>query len=153
MELDSSAGTLALLTIFNAAKGQPGRDSGTISGYIEPIKARIVNGVLSYDTFAVRIDKYTLVYSGTVDLNKQTVDLKTHVPFAALVSTFHELKGLPPDTAVPLLTRGPIDNPVTTIDPEFFGEAVGKAAEDLLKKELDNAIKKGLGGLFGGGGQ
>ena len=153
VELDSGSAMLAALTIFNAVKGRPGQDSGTISGYIEPIKARIVDGVMSYDAFVVRIDKFTLVYAGTVDLNTQTLDLRTHVPLAALVSSFTgALKGLPPETAVPLITRGPIDNPTTTVDPSFVGDAVGKAAEDLLKKELENAAKKHLGGLFGGGG-
>lgn len=153
VELDSGSAMLAALTIFNAVKGRPGHDSSTISGYIEPIKATIVDGVMSYDAFVVRIDKYTLVYAGTVDLNTQTLDLTTHVPLAALVSSFTgALKGLPPETAVPLITRGPIDNPTTTVDPSFVGDAVGKAAEDLLKKEIENAAKKHLGGIFGSGG-
>jgi hypothetical protein len=132
VELDSGSTTLKLLSFFN----QKNRD--VIPGEIEPIVAKIRNGILTYDTFAVRIDKYTLVYSGSINLVNRTVDLRTEVPLQALGNTFRELQGYTDKLSIPLVTRGPIDNPKTEIDPGFD---VGKAA-------LDAGIRGSLGELL-----
>jgi hypothetical protein len=132
VELDSGSTTLKLLTFFD----QKGRE--TIPGEIEPIIAKIRDGILTYDTFAVRIDKYTLVYSGKVDLVNRTVDLRTQIPLEALGHTFKELQGYADKIVVPLVTRGPIDNPRTQIDPDF----------DVAKEALKAGFKGGLGDLL-----
>ncbi|MHC4416807.1 MAG: hypothetical protein ACYS0G_16175 [Planctomycetota bacterium] len=147
VELDSGSTTLALLTVVNLAKGSPGADARTIPGYIEPIKARIADGVVSYDEFTVKIDKYTLVYSGTVDLNARTVDLRTSIPLEGLAQDIRELRALPDDTIVPLVTSGSIDDPETTVDPSFLT----KVAEGLLKKQIEKEAGKVLEGIFGKG--
>lgn len=140
VELDSGSTTLKLLSLFN----QKNRD--VIPGEIEPIVAKIRNGILTYDTFAVHIDKYTLVYSGQVDLVNRTVDLRTQIPLQALGDTFRELQGFADKITVPLVTRGSIDNPKTEIDPDFD---VGKAALDAgVKGSLDELLK-GNGGSLG----
>ena len=145
MQLDSSSATLALLTVFDVARGKPGRDASTIPGYIEAIKVEVADGILTYKKFSVQIDKLTLVYSGTVDLIKQTVNLRTEVPLGRLVSAFGNVRELPPDTMVPLITTGPIANPVTNIDPAFFA----KMAEDVIKKEVEDKLGGFLKGLIG----
>ena len=78
MEFDSGSISLGLLNALNATS------TSTIPGHIEPIVARIRDGVVTYDRFTVRIDKYTLAYSGRIDLNTRTVDLRTELPLAGL---------------------------------------------------------------------
>ncbi len=44
------------------------------------------DGIVTYPTFAVQIDRLTLKYSGSIDLNARTVDLRTEIPFTALAN-------------------------------------------------------------------
>jgi hypothetical protein len=131
VEFDSGSVTLALLTLFNASNAE------TIPGEIEPIKARLRKGIVTYERFAVKIGEYTLVYSGQVDLNKRTVDLRTEIPLAGLAHTFRELEGYADKIVVPLVTRGrlgALKKEDTQIDPDFD---VAKAAAEA-----------GIGGLL-----
>ncbi|HWB20393.1 MAG TPA: hypothetical protein VG711_08855 [Phycisphaerales bacterium] len=147
IELDSGS---ALLQVIKFA----GRNEGTIKGFIDPIKITVRNGVIKYDTFSVKLDKFTMKYTGTIDLVKKEVNLKTEVPLEALGSTFQELKGV--KTVVPIVTTGKIGSVKTKIDPSFD---IGKAAleagfrgklEDLLggkkDEEKSDGKKKGDGG-------
>ncbi|MHC4079956.1 MAG: hypothetical protein ACYSU2_01415, partial [Planctomycetota bacterium] len=131
VEFDSGSVTLALLTLFNAS------NAATIPGQIEPIKVRIRKGVVTYERFAVKIDVYSLVYSGKINLNKRTVDLRTEIPLAGLAHHFKDLEGYADKIVVPLVTRGrlgELKKEDTQIDPEFD---IGKAA-----------LEAGVGGLL-----
>jgi hypothetical protein len=120
VEFDSGSVTLAILQLFNASNAQ------TIPGEIEPIKARVRKGIVTYERFAVKIDKYTLVFSGRIDLNKQTVDLRWQMPLDGLALSIKELRGKVDGIVVPLWTHGPLDDPKTDLDPDY------KLEEDLL---------------------
>ena len=134
VELDSGSVTLGLLTILNASNAK------TIPGRIEPIVAKIRKGVVTYDRFQVIIDKYTLTYSGRIDLNTQTVDIRTEIPLDALAVTIKELQGYADKIVVPLVTRGKFGNLKTRIDPDF--DMVGAIA----KAGLTGLLNEKLGG-------
>ncbi len=147
VEFDSGSITLGLLTIFNASNAK------TIPGRIEPIVAKIRNGVVTYDRFQVIIDKYTLTYSGKIDLNTQTVDIRTEIPLDALAVTIKELEGYADKIVVPLVTRGKFGNLKTRIDPDFdMVGAIAKAGlSGLLNEKLggkDLPFGKLLDGIF-----
>ncbi len=131
--LDSGSVALGLLMLANAT------NAGTIPCEIEPIVATIRKGVVRYERFAVRLDKYTLLYSGRVDLNTQTVDLKTDVPLHALALSIRELRGYTDDVIVPIVTRGRFGNLKTDIDPDF--DLAGMALEAGLRGLFNEATK------------
>ena len=149
VQIDSGSVSLALLTLFNASNAQ------TIEGFIEPISVRIRKGVVTYERFAVQLDRYTLVYSGSIDLNTRTADLRTEMPLAGLAMSVRELRGYADQIIVPLVTRGPLDNLKTEIDPDFdlAGAAFEAGFRGLLNEVLkDEGIPLGdiLEGIFGG---
>ncbi|UCD75211.1 MAG: hypothetical protein JSV91_15680 [Phycisphaerales bacterium] len=133
VELDSGSTVLGLLVLFDETH------KSTIGGFIEPIKARIRNGVVTYESFDVRLDKYTLTYSGQIDLNKGEVDLRTQIPLAGLAMSVEELAGYADKIIVPLVTRGKFGDLRTRIDDDFdLEEAATRAGfrgvlDDLLK--------------------
>ena len=135
MEFDSGSISLGLLTSLNAT------NASTIPGHIEPIVARIRDGVVTYDRFNVKIDKYTLAYSGWIDLNTRKVNLRTEVPLVGLAMSVKELRGYADKIIVPLVTRGQFGNLKTEIDPEFDLAAAAVEAgfrgflNDILKDE------------------
>lgn len=147
VEFDSGSVTLGLLTILNASNAK------TIPGRIEPIIAKIRKGVVTYDRFEVIIDKYTMAYSGKIDLNTQTVDIRTEIPLDALAVTFKELEGYADQIVVPVVTRGKFGNLKNRIDPDFdLVGAIAKAGlSGLLKEKLggkDLPLGKILDGIF-----
>ncbi len=132
VELDSGSLGLALLAAAHAS------NAATLPGEIEPIRARIRKGILTYDRFAVHLDKYTFVYSGQVDLVAGTVDLRTEVPLAGLAQSVKELRGYADQIVVPLVTRGRFGALRTEIDPDF----------DLVGAALQAGFRGGLGELL-----
>jgi hypothetical protein len=134
VEFDSGSVTLAILQLFNASNAK------TIPGEIEPIKAKIRKGIVTYEQFAVKIDKYTLIFSGKIDLNAQTVDLRWQMPLDGLALSIRELRGKVEGIVVPLWTHGPLDKPKTDLDPDY------KLEEDLLdvgiKTIFEELLKK-----------
>ncbi|MCH8165174.1 MAG: hypothetical protein IH889_06155 [Planctomycetes bacterium] len=133
VELDSGSVTLALLTLFNSANAR------TIPGRIDPIVARIRNGIVTYERFTVKIDQYTLVYSGRIDLNTRTVDLRTEIPLQALAMSFKELQGYADNIVVPLVTRGRFGKLKTELDPDF--DLAKAALESGVRGLLNDALK------------
>ena len=140
---DAGSTTLLLLAAFDVERGK------TIDGYVEPIRAKIRNGVVTYDRFAVNIDKYSLVYSGKVDLNTRKVELRTEVPFKALAMSIKEVRGIIDELVVPLVTHGTFGNLKTEVDPKF--NLAGKIAEAAAKAGVKDLINKGLGDLLNKG--
>jgi hypothetical protein len=120
VELDSGSRMLNVLRLFGEAEQR-----ATIPGEIEPITATIRNGIVKYQKFAVHLDKYTLNYSGEIDLVNRTVNLRTEVPLQALGQSIRELEPYADKISVPLVTRGTFGDLKTQIDPKFD---VGKAA-------------------------
>ena len=86
-------------------------ESGVYAGRIDPIKVNIRNGVVTYERFAMTIDKYALVYSGTVDLPNDRMDLRTELPLEALAQSVDELKGYVDNLSIPIVTRGSLEAP------------------------------------------
>jgi hypothetical protein len=135
VELDAGSTALGLLSLFQGAGAK-----STFPGSIEPIVARIRNGIVTYDRFAVHIDKYTLAYAGRVDLVAGTVDLRTEIPLEGLADSFREVSGYVEGIVVPIVTRGPYDDPKTEIDPDFDLAAV--LVEAGARGAIDEALKE-----------
>jgi hypothetical protein len=139
VEFDAGSTTLQIFNLIGAA------DKAVIPGEIEPIRAQIRNGIVTYDKFSVHIDQYTLNYSGQVDLVKQIVDVRTEIPLSALKHDIKELRGFADSIVVPLVTRGTFGNLKTSIDPDFD---IGKAALDAGFQGTLGELLKGSEGLF-----
>lgn len=157
VEMDSGSTVLGLLAMANQSH------KASFKGYIEPINVRIRNGILRYEIFSIKLDKYTLDYSGEVNLVDETVDLRTEIPLEGLAITFEELTGYTDKIVVPLVTRGKFGDLKTEVDPDFdFAEAAiragftgalknalgeeGGAFGDLFKKLIEGDKDKGGGG-------
>jgi hypothetical protein len=143
VEFDSGSLVLGLLQLFDSPEE-------TVPGHIEPIVAKISGGVVTYDRFAVRIGKYTLVYEGKVDLNTRKVDLRTKIPLEALAMTFEELEGYVDKIIVPLKTHGKFGEVKTEIDPDFdLAEAAMQAGFRGALNEILKDSEIPLGDIFG----
>ncbi len=141
VEFDSGSVTLAVMRIFQGAP------SPTIPGFIEPIKARIREGVVTYDRFAVRVDRYEFAYSGRIDLNTQVVQLKTEIPLEALaVGVRPEDLGAAAQIRIPVYLQGRLGNLGVKIDEQELAKAIAKAT---LGEELERqGIPKEVGDLL-----
>ena len=132
VEFDGGSASLKILQLFSVTKER-------VPGSIEPIIARIREGVITYDRFAVNIGEYAMLYEGSVDLNTMTADLKTSLPLKGLAHTFGELEGYVENITVPMVMRGPVDTLKLEIDPDFdLGKAVIEAG---FRGVLDGASK------------
>jgi hypothetical protein len=121
VEFDSGSITLAMLRIFNAS------NTKTLPGRIEPIKAQIRDGIVSYEQFVVHVEQYTISFTGTMDLVNRTLDLHWEMPLDGLAVSITELKGKVEGISVPLWTHGTFDDYRTEFPPDF------KLEEVLLK--------------------
>ncbi len=133
VEFTSGSAMLAILDLFRES-------TANVPGRIDPIKAKIRNGVVTYERFSAVIGKYTLNFLGQIDLNTKKVDLRFELPGKAVAQTFTELEGYVDGLVIPFRTRGVIGNVKTEIDPEY--NLIEKAAEAGFK----GAIEKELGG-------
>ncbi|MEE8459263.1 MAG: hypothetical protein V3S08_05295 [Phycisphaerales bacterium] len=147
VEFDSGSEALALLTLAQAT------DARTIPGEIEPIRVTIRKGIVTYERFAVKIDKYTFIYTGTINLNTRYVDLKTEIPLDGLAGTFHELEGYTENISVPIRYRGRFGNVRAEVEPEFLAEAAAQLGLRYgigeLERQTGVPIGNILDGLFG----
>jgi hypothetical protein len=132
VELDGGSTSLFLLKLFDTERGT------TIPGSIEPIVATITDGVLTYQKFTVHIDKYRMNYSGTIDLNTGTVNLRTELPLDALATSIAELRGYAENITVPIVTHGTFGNLKTQIDPSF----------DIAREALKGGLRGTLGDIL-----
>jgi hypothetical protein len=133
VEFDSGS---VMLRIMQLAKTD---NAHQIQGYIEPIKARIRKGIVTYERFAVRIDQFTMVYTGTINLNTKQVDLHTEIPLEALGKSIHELSGYVDGLVVPLVTTGKLGDTKTQIDPNF--NLAGQAAKAGIQSAIGELLK------------
>jgi hypothetical protein len=118
VEFDSGSVTLALLKAFNASNTE------TVPGEIEPISATIQDGVVTYEQFAVKIEQYSLVFSGTVDLNTKTFDIRWDIPLDGLTVSISELRGKVEGIVVPMRTYGSFGDEKTDFHEDFKLEEV-----------------------------
>jgi len=140
LELTSGSLLLGLLRLGDVS----GRE--LVHGRIDPIEARIRNGVLRYERFSTSIDKYVMNWSGSIDLKTREVNLKTELPLDALGQTIQETEAYVKDVVVPIRGRGVIGDVTYEIDPSFdLAEVLGEAA---LRKLLEEAFD-GSGNLPG----
>ena len=79
-------------------------------------------------------------YTGRIDLNTQTVDIRTEIPLDALAVTIEELQGYADKIVVPIVTRGKFGKLENRIDPDF------DIAKAIAEAGLTGLIKEGLGG-------
>jgi hypothetical protein len=134
VQFDSGSG---LMTLLKRA-GQADRRA-TIPGEVEPIIAKSRAGIVTYDRFAVKIDKWSLLFSGQVNLVESTIDVRTELPLAALAHSFRELEGIADKITVPIITKGKLGE--AKPKPDF-----GKVAEQGIKAGIRGALEDILGG-------
>lgn len=103
MEIDKGSTLLRALTLVQR------EGSAVIKGSIEPIRANIRNGVVTYDRFAITLGDLTLAYNGRVDLVNRTVDIYTELPMDAMTLGIKELQGKVATIPIRLRTHGGFD--------------------------------------------
>jgi hypothetical protein len=134
--LDSGSLTMQLLPMFNTKHVE------VIPAYFDKIYISIRNGIATYKEFKLTLaNKYTIPYSGTINLVNRKLHLKTSVPLTGLGYSIKELRGLATDIDVPVLITGTIDNPIVDVDPSF----------DLAAILLELGVGRVLDDVFGGG--
>ncbi len=157
VELDSGSLTMKLLPMFNTKHVEH------IPASFEPIHIVIKNGIASYKEFRLILaNKFSIPYSGTVNLNNRKLNLRSAIPLTGLGYSIKELRGLTEDIDVPIIIKGTIDSPIAKVDPKFdlgkllqdaalsaFGEAIGGALGERDGEEAPNPLDL-LDELFGG---
>ena len=138
VKLDSGSITMKLLPMFNSTHTK------SIPATFDPIRMDISNGIITYKEFHLTLDtKYSIPYSGTINLVNRNLHLKSAVPLTGLGYSIKELRGLATDIDVPILITGTIDTPIAQVDPNFD---LGK----LLQSAALSALGDAIGGVLGG---
>jgi hypothetical protein len=157
VELDSGSLTMKLLPMFNTKHVEH------IPAIFEPIHIVIKKGIVEYKEFRLTLaNKFSIPYSGTINLINRKLDLRSAIPLTGLGHSIKELRGLTKDIDVPVLIKGTIDSPITKVDPRFdlgallqdvalsaLGEAIGDAIGERDGKKAPNPLDL-LDDLFGG---
>jgi hypothetical protein len=103
-----------------------GNIKGRIGDRIQPFIVNMNRGVLTYDRFTVPVGSFTLDTRGTVDLVQRRIDVVTYTPLGSLTQKAigrvnndltARLAGIDKLTQVPIVIRGPLDNP--SYEPDF----------------------------------
>lgn len=103
-----------------------GKTEGTVGDKIQPFVVNMNRGVLTYDRFTVPVGSFSLDTRGTVDLVRRQIDVVTYAPLGALSQKAigrmnrdltARLSGIDKLTQIPIVTKGPLDNPST--EPDF----------------------------------
>lgn len=128
------------------------------------IRMRAASGVLVYEPFAISVDEFDLVLSGSFDLAQQTLQLRTEVPMSLLDTTHNRfleqygqlIQRIQEDVAIPVLLEGPVSAPAMSVDADFRAEfldaamgSIGKVV-DLIGDQVDQSVLSPLEALFGG---
>ena len=86
-------------------------------------------------------EKYTIPYSGRIDLINRTIDLHSAVPLTGLGYSIKELRGLATDINVPLRITGTIESPKVAVDPAFdLSKLLQSAAIDAIGNAINDVI-------------
>ncbi len=136
--LDSGSVTMDLLPMFNT------KHVKVIPAFFEPIFIEIRNGIATYKKFKLTLaNKYSIPYSGTVNLVNRRLNLHTAIPLTGLGYSIKELRGLATDIDVPILITGTIDRPITEVDPNFD---LSKILQSVAITTIGDVIEDALGG-------
>jgi AsmA-like C-terminal region len=133
-----------------------GKEAGKIGQRIEPFKAQIRNGVMTYEKFSLPLGEFALTTRGSIDLVQQNLDLVTYLPLGSVSDEAAKLfsKGigsisgnaLQATTQLPFRIKGGMGDPKIEPDLKLFAEeAVGNITNDLTKdpgKVIDGLFKK-----------
>lgn len=125
--------------VFSLLRMASGAEVQRLDGFIDPISARVRDGVISYDQFNVTIDRLTIPYTGQINLVDRSINLRTVMPLGQLlVSGIREIPEEARMISVPLVTRGSFDDLRTDIDPQF----------DLSRALIEAGVRRGLDELI-----
>jgi hypothetical protein len=138
VELDSGSATMKLLPMFNTKHVE------VIPAFFDPIIIEIRNGIATYKKFNLTLaNKYSVPYSGTINLVNRQLNIHTAVPLTGLGYSIKELRGLATDIDVPILITGTIEKPITKVDPSFD---LSKLLQSTAITAIGDAIEDALGG-------
>ncbi|MFG0330917.1 MAG: hypothetical protein ACF8PN_13595 [Phycisphaerales bacterium] len=120
--------------------------SGEQTGTIPPVKARIRNGVLTYDELMVQTPEFDITTWGSVNLATRTLELGAAVPligwkrvFGDMVDVDNPVLGdISPDIPFYLVIEGTIDDPVVRPDPD----GAEKVADDFFQGMIGNVLDR-----------
>jgi len=112
---------------------------------IAPTDVVVKNGLITYQGMAMRIGNLTVIFSGTTDLVRETVNMTMVAPFPSAVarSNAKVAKFLPTTITVPV--KGPLADP--KVD---WGGAITAALKSATEQALKNGLLDGAGGLIEG---
>lgn len=138
-------------------------DSPRLDGSVDPITARIRQGVIEYDEFNVNIAQLSLPQSGRIDLNTGQVALRTNTMLGSLASAFlprqatdalgGQVGHIIREINVPIVYSGTFGELKPRIDPEFRLEQriTRILAESLIQDALPktpNLPMPNIGGIL-----
>lgn len=130
------------------------RQQGTVGQRLQPLNVSIVNGVATYDKWAIPLGEFSVETSGVVDMVQRRIDVVTWIPFGQLSSDTARLFGaagnlggsavLDAADKVPFRTSGSLDNPSTKPDLELFAKTFIQklSPEQLIKDRLKDLIPR-----------
>jgi hypothetical protein len=144
VSLDSSSLTLSLLKQIKT------KHSKSIPAYFEPIHITIRDGIVTYKTFRLVVaNKFTIPYSGTINLVTRELDLEMAVPASELSAVFSELHNLKLGN-IPVHITGTIDNPKDEYNIEkFLLDTFGNSLGGVFDNNEAPVPIDLLDGLFG----
>lgn len=123
---------------------------GNVGQRIDPFKATIKDGVMTYQKWSLPLGEFKLMTQGVVDLANRKLDVITYIPIGALTDETAKLfKGkalgaaLDDKLVVPWRTRGTFDNRKTEPDFELFLKNLGEglSPDKILERGLDDLFK------------
>lgn len=128
--------------------------AGKIGQKLQPFDITIKHGVASYSDVVIPTGQFEFVTTGTVNLNKRTMDVYLYVPLVAvndkLGTVFLNVPGLGNLSRVPIHVQGDYDSPSITPDVgkllKTLPQNVGEGVEDILKTPgniLDKLFRNG----------
>lgn len=130
------------------------RQQGTVGQRLQPLNVSIVNGVATYEKWAIPLGDFSVETTGTVDMVQRRIDVLTWIPFGQLSSDAAKLFGaagnfggsavLQAADMVPFRTSGSLDNPSTKPDLELFAKTFIQklSPEQLIKDRLKDLIPR-----------
>jgi hypothetical protein len=135
-ELDAKSGMLAPLGVFQSVlegltdSAAQNRCQFTVPGSVEPMRASIRAGVVTYEEFVIYAGEHRLPYTGYVDLGKERMDVQTEVAVSALGPAFQNIGVIPTGITLPVRTKGSFDSPQTNVE---IAKLIGRVPEAILK--------------------
>lgn len=141
VELDRASRLFNVLSAVQRAGG------ATVAGSIDPIVAKVRDGVVTYDQFIARVVGIEMPYEGRINLNDQSVQLRTSVPFGALAQAaipggvrdqaIGRYSDVLADISVPIITTGKIGALETRADPQFeMQRIIGQLIQQAIRDQL-----------------